>query len=174
MHLMRERIHGDPLVTKTRAKGTLLDDLCAAAFSETDACVILDGYASRPSVPFNGVTMFASRAVWIIRHGDPGKLLVRHTCNGGSGEHGCINIGHLILGDKAANVQDAVDAGRWVVSSRSGEDVPTHVLTAGQVKTIRERWAAGGVTQKAMATEYGVSRATISLICNGKRWSSVQ
>ncbi|MFE9127826.1 hypothetical protein ACFYOF_20865 [Streptomyces sp. NPDC007148] len=171
MHFRRGRIHGDPLITATRAKRTLVNDLRAAAYATTDECVFLDGYAIRPSVPFEGKIMFASRVVWIIRHGDPGEAHVLHRCNGGSGAHGCINIRHLYLGDKAQNRLDAVQAGRLVIKPRRGEECTSAVLTERQVRTIRERWAARDVTQKALAAEHGVSRALLSMIVNGKRWA---
>ncbi|MEV7413184.1 hypothetical protein [Streptomyces althioticus] len=173
MHHRRQRLYGDPLSTKTRPKGTLVSDLRRAAYADTDQCVYLAGYANRPSVPFQGVTMFASRAVWILRHGDPGPAAsVLHRCNGGSGAHGCINVRHLYLGDRAQNAADAVAAGRFTGRPyRRGEDVPTRVLTECEVREIRRRWASGGVTQKALAAEFGVSRATLSLVVNGKRWA---
>lgn len=171
MHLKRSDAHGNPLTTLTRAKGTLLVDLTAAAFAETDDCIFLAGYASRPSVPFNGVTMFASRAVWIIRYGDPGPDCVLHTCNGGSGKHGCINIRHLMTGTKARNTQDSVNSGTWRSGNLRGEQIGNSVLTEAQAAEVLRRWTAGGVTQKALASEYGVSRALLSLLVNGKRWA---
>src|SRR5690606_7024649 len=73
LHRDRQRLYGDPLLSRKRVHGALLEDLKAAAYATTDECLFLAGYSGRPSVPFQGVTMFASRAVWIIRHGDPGE-----------------------------------------------------------------------------------------------------
>lgn len=171
MHHLRNKVHGDPLTTVTRPNGVLDNDLQAAAHATTDECVFLDGYASRPSVRVQGVMSFASRVVWTIRHGDPGEANVLHNCNGGSGASGCINIRHLYLGTKSRNVQDAVEAGRMTHPGLRGQKSTTAVLTEAQVRTIRERWAAGGVTQKAMAAEYGVSRATVCLAISGKNWA---
>lgn len=42
-------------------------------------------------------------------------------------------------------------------------------LTAAQVQEVRERLAAGGVTQRSLAREMGVSDQTISNVVRGKR-----
>jgi predicted transcriptional regulator len=39
-----------------------------------------------------------------------------------------------------------------------------------QALEIRERYARGGVTQAALAREYGVHQPTVSSICSGKTW----
>jgi DNA-binding XRE family transcriptional regulator len=46
-------------------------------------------------------------------------------------------------------------------------------LTLGQVAEIKQRYAAGGITQRELAQEFGVIRQTVNLIVNGKRWSRV-
>jgi DNA invertase Pin-like site-specific DNA recombinase len=43
-------------------------------------------------------------------------------------------------------------------------------LTEAEVRAIRRRAAEGGVTQAALATEYGVHEVTISQIINRKTW----
>lgn len=45
----------------------------------------------------------------------------------------------------------------------------TRKLTGDQVTAIRERWAQGE-TVTALAAEYGVSRATVSMTASGVRW----
>lgn len=172
-HHRRFQTHGDATTTLTRPKGSLLSDLAATAVLDTDDCVTLSGYASRPSVPFNGKTVFASRAAWIIHRGDPGDAFVLHSCNGGSGATGCINLRHLYLGDRSQNGRDASAAGNSPLPHLRGEDVHCATLDEDQVREIRRRWATGLVTQKALAEEYGVSRALMSLLINRKRWKHV-
>ncbi len=46
----------------------------------------------------------------------------------------------------------------------------TQHLTEEDVATIRARYAAGGVTQKELAAEYGVNPPWVSRIVNGKGW----
>jgi hypothetical protein len=43
-------------------------------------------------------------------------------------------------------------------------------LTAEQVREIRARYAAGGVSQKDLAAEYGTTRMNVSSIINGASW----
>ena len=79
-----------------------------------------------------------------------GKLLppyrnVQHRC----GNLLCINPHHL-------------HAGRRVASNRK--------LTAEQVLEMRERYAAGGVSQRDLGEMYGVATATVWAIIKRKRW----
>lgn len=168
MHEQRDRAHGSPVVTLNRPKGALQAELRRAAWADTDECLFLGGYQGRPVVPYGGKSVKASRAVWIIRHGEPGPdLLVRHTCNGGSGESGCINIRHLCLGTVAENSMDMVVNGRSV----RGEDQPAARLDRDQVRTIRLLYATGGITQKELAAGFGVSPNAVSLLIRRKTWA---
>lgn len=168
MHEQREKAHGSPLVTLNRPKGKLQEDLRAAAYATTEECVYLAGYRERPVVPYGGKSMKASRAVWIIRYGDPGpQVQVLHRCNGGSGESGCINIRHLKPGTVAQNSKDMVDSGRSV----RGEAKPQARLDRGEVRTIRVLYATGGITQKELAAGYGVSPNAVSLAIRRKTWA---
>lgn len=98
-HYDRWLRHGDPTVTLKRGKGVLLAELQAAAQATTSECIILTtrNGTSRPGAVLNGTFMCASRAVWILAHGDPGEDQVVVDC--GRGEDGCINIKHMGLGD---------------------------------------------------------------------------
>ena len=51
-----------------------------------------------------------------------------------------------------------------------GETHPMAKLTLGQVQELRSRYAAGGITQAKLATEYGVHYSTISDIIRRKIW----
>jgi hypothetical protein len=53
-----------------------------------------------------------------------------------------------------------------------GEQVHTAKLTPAQIATIRERYADGGVLQRDLGAEFGVSQAQISAIVRGKSWSA--
>lgn len=43
-------------------------------------------------------------------------------------------------------------------------------LTEAQVQTIRERYAAGGISQQKLADEFGVRQAHVSRIVLGHSW----
>lgn len=170
MHAQRKRNHGSPLFTLNRPKNTLHIELRAAAHATTDECIYLDGYKNRPVIPYGGKSMKASRAVWIIRYGDPGPdLHVRHICSGGSGEAGCINIRHLCTGTPFENAIDKVLNGRSI----RGEDTPNARLTRGQVRTIRQLYATNRFRQKELAAMFQVSPNAVSLAIRRKTWAWV-
>lgn len=110
-----------------------------------------------------GHLMMAHRAAYEIFVGDiPKGMLVLHSCHNPA----CVNPDHLRLGDQADNMQDKVDADR----QHRGEQIVQSKLTGDQVLDIRRRYAAGGVTQYALADEYGVGQDQISRIVNNKLW----
>ena len=53
----------------------------------------------------------------------------------------------------------------------NGERVSTAKLTAAQVTEIRTRYAAGGVSQKQLAVDYGVNKVTIGKIVRREAWT---
>lgn len=71
---------------------------------------------------------------------------------------------------------------RWATHQENMDDMILHgtrakgersnraSLTATQVIEIRERLKSGGITQSALAKQYGVVHQTISWIASGKRW----
>lgn len=85
----------------------------------------------------------------------PGKLACHHCDN-----PICIRPDHLYPGTQLQNMADAVKRNRLR---------PRTKLTADQVREIR---AAAG-THDAIAASYGVARATISLILEGKTWRNL-
>lgn len=71
------------------------------------------------------------------------------------------------------NIADKIRHGR--VSRTSGEINGQVKLTASQVNEIRARWgqAGRGVSQRALAREYGVSQPTISNIISRTTWRHI-
>ncbi|MET9818340.1 helix-turn-helix domain-containing protein [Streptomyces sp. NPDC006355] len=167
-HLKRVQKHGDPLHVTPRSRA-VEDLLHQAARATTDACIYLTRASGRPRVLQDGKAVQASRAVWIIANGDPGEAHVLHTCNGGSGASGCINIRHLRLGTHEENVRDMVEADRHARGERQGN----HKLTEEQVREIRQRYATGRVSQRALATEFGVDTMTVNHVVRRLTWKHV-
>jgi DNA-binding XRE family transcriptional regulator len=55
-----------------------------------------------------------------------------------------------------------------------GESSPVAKLTEAQITEIRARYAAGGICQRDLASELGVSRGNISVITRGDGWKRVK
>lgn len=113
----------------------------------------------------NGKHMSAHVAAWERANNRklPQGMVILHTCD----NPGCCNPNHLRLGTHADNVQDKVNKGRQL----RGEQVPTSKLTRAQVDEIRARYAAGGVQQKELGAQYGVSQPSVSVIVNKRIWN---
>lgn len=63
---------------------------------------------------------------------------------------------------------DCIERGRR--ASQAGEANGNRKLSAKQVKEIRHRYAAGGVTIVALGAEYGVGKSQIYNIVSGAQW----
>lgn len=101
----------------------------------------------------------AHRVSYLMFRGEiPQSLCVLHTCDNSS----CVNPAHLFLGTVIKNNQDMMSKGRHVHGS-------TNFLTDEKVKEIRIKLALGQATG-SLASEYGMSDATISMIKHNKTW----
>lgn len=107
----------------------------------------------------------------MIEHGaipkgeGPHGTVIRHTCD----NRLCCNPLHLVSGSQYDNVKDAMEKGRHI----KGEIQGNSKLTESQVKEIKRRYAAGGVTQRALGREYDIGQWEISRIVRGHRWRHV-
>ncbi len=108
----------------------------------------------------------AHRFSYEIHHGPiPDGMVVMHTCDVPL----CVNPDHLTVGTSAENSADAARKSR----RPRGEKNVNAKLREVQVREIRLRYAAGGITQKELAAEYGVSCALISVIVTRKAWRHI-
>lgn len=148
--------------------------LASAAYAVDAGCIYLrtNRPGRRPTVWFCGTMMSASRAVWMLRHGDPGdEQFVLHRCH--NGDRGCISIMCLYLGDQTQNMADMKAAGRLYWGARSN----LAKLTNEQVREIRERYRPDGTRGSAtrlateLGIEYGVARQTIVRIATGETYN---
>lgn len=125
-----------------------------------------NGYGSIFWPPDNR-TVHASRIAWMLTHGPiPDGLGILHHCDNPP----CCNPAHLYAGDQAANTRDMVVRGRHVAPR--GEDQHNAKLSESEVREIRERYKVVRSTRK-LAREYGVSRACIRFVLQGKSWRHV-
>lgn len=114
------------------------------------------------------VTRLATHVAWELTHGPlpPGTPHL-HQCDNPP----CVNPAHVRPGTQAENVADMRRKGR--ARDPNGERASGARLTADQVQDIRVRYAAGGVSQSALARAYGVDSKTVNAIVRRKAWQHI-
>lgn len=113
----------------------------------------------------DGRRLLAHRYAWELAHGPiPEGMCVLHSCDNPP----CCYVPHLFLGTKADNNADKVAKGRNVAPR--GEANGHALLTSEQVAEIRRRYAAGGISQKALGLEYGVTQSCIWGVVNERTY----
>ncbi len=128
-----------------------------------------NGYgAFRESTKLNSV---AHRTAYKISKGDPGNLLVCHTCD----NRLCVRPDHLFLGTQLDNMQDMIKKGRQALGkelnhpSQIGELNFAAKLTWDKVSLIRKLYNEGS-KQADLMRQFEVSRNLIWLIVHNKIW----
>jgi hypothetical protein len=109
----------------------------------------------------NRERILAHRLAYEVTKGDPGALLVCHTCD----EPSCVNPEHLFLGTIQDNMDDRNRKGRQARGERNG---PAK-LTEDQVRAIR----ADPRMNTEIAKDYGVFETTVSTIKHRRTWKHV-
>ena len=117
----------------------------------------------RPEGQRSGPTVKAHRVSLMLSGVSVDGYVVRHRCDNPS----CVNPAHLELGSQMENVSDMISRGRCARGAARSQR-----LTEDDVRTIRERWSAGEL-QRVIASDYGVSRPTISRIVSREGWAHV-
>lgn len=120
-----------------------------------------------------GVTGWGSahRVAWLLLRGPiPRGICVLHKCD----TPRCVNVDHLFLGTHQENMDDMRRKGRdckinLMNSSRVGEKSIHVKLSEDDAIDILLR-AVEGETLASLGREFGVTRAAISAIVNGKNW----
>lgn len=122
-------------------------------------------------VGINGKVWQAPRIAYLLAHGAfPSELCVMHTCDNPP----CCNPRDLCLGTDADNSRDKAQKGRSPRTGFKGEANTHAKLTAQDVVCIRQQYASPGLTQRGLAAEYGVTRATIGDIVRRKTWRHIR
>jgi hypothetical protein len=103
-------------------------------------------------------------------------LLVCHVCDNPS----CVRPEHLFLGTNADNNADMIAKGRIAMGDRvapkaraRGERSGMAVLNATKVKRIRRLYAAGRLSQQAIADKVGIDQTTVSNVVRRATWAHV-
>ena len=138
--------------------------LLIAACAESEDCVVWPYTSNGTSgYPVLGGGRYAHRLACEWTHG-PCPVegwTASHLC----GTKLCVNGKHLRWESMADNLARSPHA------VRRGEDHPAAKLRADQVVEMRARWAAGGITQRALAAQYGIHQTTCGDIVSGREWS---
>ena len=127
---------------------------------------------------YEGKGLPAHRALFLM-DGDtltPDQLVL-HSCDNPP----CVNRLHLRIGTRADNTADMIArkrqaTGAQITANRNtatGERAGLAKLTEEQVRAIRTRYAAGGITQLKLGAEYGVHQTGISRIVLGQTWEAI-
>ena len=136
-----------------------------------EACWLWTGYVRENGYGCfgaNGREYKAHRVSFFLEHGRISTdRLVLHRCD----VRACVNPSHLFEGTPKDNSQDAVRKGRN--TRLYGEQNGKAKLTRAAVLAIRRVCGRGGVYQKDVAKQFGVSEATVSYVVNGGRWRKV-
>lgn len=160
------------------------------------ACRDNHGYGQ---LRFRGRTRRAHVVAYILTTGHeppPDRPWILHYCDGG--DIACVRPSHVFAGTPADNSADMRSKGRSATGDRNGmrrhperrsrgtihsaimkdrsakgERAHNAKLTEDGVRSIRERYAAGGITQRELAAEFGVDPSIISEIVRRLRWRHI-
>lgn len=116
-------------------------------------------------------TFLVHRLSYEIHHGIElrSEQFVLHTCDNPP----CGNPKHLVLGDAQANVDDMVNKGRERWRKERGSNHWMARLTEAEVIAMRAAYAAGGISQDALARKYGVGQWTVSHVVRRLTWRHI-
>jgi hypothetical protein len=144
-----------------------------AKVDKSGDCWLWTGYKQKGTAMFlmaspDGVhkPQTAHRTSWILHNGPvPEGMEVLRTC----GNSACVNPAHLALGNRADVGMNRMRLGRTTQGERSA----SVKLNEEQVREIRRRVEAGGVSRAELGRDYGVAIQTISDIINRRRWRHI-
>ncbi len=173
IHYSRWLRHGNPetLKIKSSRRGAAQAFLLECAASTSDECIdwpFAKGESGYGKVRFRGKYTQASRAVCTIAHGEPPepRYEAAHSC--GRGANGCVNGKHLSWKTPKDNQGDRIVHGTHLV----GGTHPQAILTERDIPKIRSLLAEKNLTQTEIGKIFGVSKAAINNIAQG-RWRHV-
>ena len=153
-------------------------------------CWIWTAYKNKDGYGRFGVgdkILSAHRVVWTFTHcpipndNSPHGICVLHRCDLTS----CVNPDHLFIGTQTDNIRDRESKGRGNHTCGEKHHMRIHPekaqgeangrakLTIEQIIDIRTIYAAGGTTQRHLATLFGMSEPTINQIIRRKKWAHV-
>jgi HNH endonuclease len=157
-------------VRKFTPAGDALFYFLAHVNDATDNCIVWI-YATNASghgrMKIDGKGYSVHELACTMRYGrrPPGMSAIHGPCHNPA----CFNWRHLSWGTHKQNMDDRLRDG----SLPRGAKLPQTKLNESQVREIRKRYAAGGISHGQLAIEYGVSRRTITHVVRGTTWGWV-
>ena len=131
---------------------------------EWTACIV-SGYGR---IKRKGKDVQAHRVSWEIHNGKiPKTKWVLHKCD----NRQCCNPKHLFIGTHQDNMDDMDRKGRR--HSQVGVLNSNVKLTEADVVEIRDAKKKDAVTDQELGERYGVTRAAVSQLLRGERWTCV-
>lgn len=129
-----------------------------------------DGGSGYGSFMLDGLGQKAHRIAWELTRGPiPDGLRVLHRCDNPP----CVRPNHLYVGTMSDNMKEMWNKGRHSTPGRrKGEASHLSKLTAEQVIRIRAL-ARQGLTQQAIATQFGVTQTNVGQIVSRKIWAHI-
>ena len=110
--------------------------------------------------------ILAHRASWKVFKGEIGEsLYILHKCN----NRKCVNPNHLYQGSQKENVQDEIDSGTFIFGSKH----PLSKLQESDIQKIVD-FSKNGLSQRKIASMFGVDQALIWRIIHRKSWPHVK
>jgi hypothetical protein len=108
----------------------------------------------------------ANRIAYFLANGrDPFPYIILHSCDWPP----CVNPDHLSTGTYADNQRDASNKGRMASGARNG----MAKITLDEAREIVRLRNEGHLSIPELVLKFGISRAQISRIANGHRWSYI-
>lgn len=135
--------------------------------SDNNACWVWIAHRTRGYGHFKhgGKYLLAHRVSWELANGPiSSDLDILHLCDNPA----CVNPLHLKTGTHQDNMRDRNLKGRQ--ARVRGEAHGCHKLTQADIDYIRERYAKGDISQKALGIEVGVRQSQIGRIVRGLNW----
>jgi len=170
VHYRRMRRYGSPLAYRPTTVGRFWDKV---ALPDENGCMLWLGSIS-PGIGYGSFKSVLSEhgtahrfSLWLAEGPPPAaNMEAAHSCR----NRHCVAPAHLRWATRLENAHDMVRDGTKPEGSRNG----TARLTETQVVEIRRRYAQGGVTQQALANEFGVTQSTIRMAVIGRTWKNVE
>ncbi len=168
-HYQQQR-KGRELSALRKPQRRSVDVLRELAALETNFCTIWHRAVwgnDYPSVFLGKQQWYGHRLVCVWYHGEPPSE--HHQAAHGCGRSRCVNPRHLRWATPKENNADKIIHG----TAPYGEDCHQARLTNQEAADIRAEYAQGGVTHRELGERYGVHKATIALVVNGKTYRAL-